>query len=105
MVEACGNANITKVANKVRSPMGHEVGLQASAGRGFSPPTCIVLYCIALVGFLALHACIGSVRFPAKVLERWCIPDDLPWQDFFDFDGLLLTGSTGQHMASRNGLA
>ena len=27
--------------------MGHEVGLQASAGRGFSPPTCIVLYCIA----------------------------------------------------------
>ena len=31
-----------KVANNVRSPMGHEVGLQASAGRGFSPPTCIV---------------------------------------------------------------
>ena len=28
--------------------MGLEVGLLASAGRGFSPPTCIVLYCIVV---------------------------------------------------------
>jgi len=38
---------LQNVGFKHESPMGLEVGLLASAGRGFSPPTCIVLlYCI-----------------------------------------------------------
>jgi len=37
---------LQNVGFKHESPMGLEVGLLASAGRGFSPPTCIVLlYC------------------------------------------------------------
>ena len=34
--------------------MGHEVGLQASAGRGFSPPTCIVLHMTAVVKWFVM---------------------------------------------------
>ena len=46
----CGT--ITKMVGfKHESPMGLEVGLLASAGRGFSPPTCIVLYCEVLQTF------------------------------------------------------
>ena len=41
---AIGHAAITAVAISGGSPLGLGVGLQASAGRGFSPPTCIVLY-------------------------------------------------------------
>ena len=36
--------HLQNVGFKHESPMGLEVGLLASAGRGFSPPTCIVLY-------------------------------------------------------------
>ena len=42
----CSVLTITVVAISGGSPMGLEVGLQASAGRGFSPPTCIVLFCL-----------------------------------------------------------
>ena len=35
---------LTAVAISSGSPMGLEVGVQASAGRGFSPPIGIVLY-------------------------------------------------------------
>ena len=40
--------NYTVASYRLDSPMGLVVGLQASAGRGSSPPTCIVLYCIVL---------------------------------------------------------
>ena len=39
--------NYKNVGFKHESPMGLEVGLLASAGRGFSPPTC--MYCIVIV--------------------------------------------------------
>ena len=38
--------NYINVGFKHESPKGLVVGLLASAGRGSSPPTCIVLYCI-----------------------------------------------------------
>ena len=42
-----GYGTITIVAISGESHMGLEVGLLASAGRAFTPPTCIALYCIA----------------------------------------------------------
>ena len=53
--------------------MGLEVGLLASAGRGFSPPTCIVLYCIVVgtIGSWQHNCCAGYlwwIRWPIKML-------------------------------------
>ena len=41
-----GIVQLQNVGFKHEYPMGLVVGLLASAGRGFSPPTCIVLYCV-----------------------------------------------------------
>ena len=75
-----GYGTITKVANNVRSPMGHEVGLQASAGRGFSPPTCIVLYCCYYVAALCAlldPAGLGVLTYfiPCLQAKLWFDPD------------------------------
>jgi hypothetical protein len=71
------------------------VGLQASAGRGFSPPTCIVFvlyrYCICIVPVLYFRVCEvvmvivfygwrGMLAFVALVCAGSCESAVSPWR-------------------------